>query len=215
VDIADHGTDVASIAAGSTYGVAKGAIVHSIKVSTLASGTASASALQCAVNWAASFAVKPAVVNMSYAAEPNTFSLRDAINNVTDIASVVFVKAAGNDSVDAFADRANRAPHAIITAASSDFDIFEPYSNFGSTVTVIAPGGNVRSIGNDGTLRSNVGTSFAAPLVTGVAATYLGTNPTASESVVRGTVMLNVSFGKISSVPSGTPNVFLFSNFLP
>ncbi len=90
------------------------------------------------------------------------------------------------------ADACQNSPagvQAAITVAASDItDTRWTWSNFGSCVDVIAPGVNVVSITDTSDTVMNflaTGTSQACPHVSGVAALYLQSNPTAPPSQVR------------------------------
>ena len=113
-------------------------------------------------------------------------------------AGVTVVVAAGNDAQDA----ANFRPAScddVITVAASDFRgrLVTRYSNFGATVEIMAPGGDVlrndSGNGNDGVLsmvqggyaRYN-GTSMAAPHVAGVAALLLEEDSTRTPAQILG-----------------------------
>lgn len=63
-DCADHGTAVASIVGGITYGVAKGVSITNVRVSDCAGG-GSTSGLISGVDWVTGNHIKPAVANMS------------------------------------------------------------------------------------------------------------------------------------------------------
>ncbi len=132
------------------------------------------------------------VINMSLgapvacSASPST---QAAINDAV-AAGVTVVVAAGNERRDA----ANSMPAScnnVITVAASDArgHLVERYSNFGPTVEIMAPGGDVRRDDNgdgqpdgvlsmvDGGYAFYNGTSMAAPHVAGAAALYLAQNP--------------------------------------
>jgi subtilisin family serine protease len=186
-----HGTAVASLAVGTTYGVAKNAILHSIRISYGSDGTATSANTDCGINWIAGHGIRPAVANWSFEGYPDAFSTRDAINNLTVNANISFVKAAGNRGIDAYQDRANRAVNEwVVGALDPTNDSFATFSNWGEnttpTVNMIAPGVNVLVADkyNPGFGKIGSGTSFAAPYVAGVIAQYLQNNPTATTVVV-------------------------------
>lgn len=113
-----HGTAVASVAAGTTYGVAKQAIMHSVRISSdHGAAMASEGAVLCGIDWIQNHFQSPAVVNFSYGMTPNYFAIRDAINCLIGCSNISFVKAAGNDGIDAYQDRANRSPYEIVVGA--------------------------------------------------------------------------------------------------
>jgi subtilisin family serine protease len=215
-DTDGHGTAMASIVGGNLAGVAKNVTLHSVRVST--NGSFSSSAATCGINWVASYAITPAVVNYSFSTVPSTNAVQTAIGNVTG-QGIVFVKAAGNDGVDAFLDRGNRATDALIVGAINPLnDTYLSFSNWGSTVTLHAPGEGVQcadALAN-GTIYYELcgGTSASAALVSGVVAAMLEKYPTASQSFLRGTLLGNATLGGLSGLPSGSPNVLLYSNFL-
>lgn len=186
-----HGTGVASIAVGTIHGVAKNATLHSVRISGDVAGTSTDAISTCGINWVASYGVRPAVANMSFGAIPNFFAIRDAINNVTTIANIPFVKSAGNASDDAYKDRANRATYEfVVGAVDPRYDTFAWFSNYGvsaaPSVNMLAPGVQVPMADkfNPGYEKLGDGTSFAAPYVTGVIAQYLHNNPTAPPWIV-------------------------------
>lgn len=112
-----HGTSVASAAAGSTFGVAKQAIIHPVRVEDAEPG-GYCDDIVSGLNWVWLNAQRPAVVNFSMGGVPNCFSVRDAMDALVAIDILVF-KAAGNDSIDAFQDRANRSAGSVIVGATT------------------------------------------------------------------------------------------------
>ncbi len=122
----------------------------------------------------------------------------NAINAARALNSVVIV-AAGNDNVDAANHRPANCFGVVTVAATNRAGSKAIYSNFGATVELAAPGGEVSSTVGDGVLstlntgtntpgtddyRFFEGTSMAAPHVSGVAALLLALNPSFSPDVV-------------------------------
>ena len=167
-----------------------------------------------AIRWAAGLPVPgvpanpdPAkVINMSLggdgacSASPSTQS---AINDAV-AAGVTVVVAAGNNAADAANDMPASCDN-VITVAASDYrgQLVTRYSNFGNTVEIMAPGGDVKrdddGDGNpdgvlsmiDGGYAFYNGTSMAAPHVSGVAALLLAADPSLTPAQVLTTIQNN------------------------
>lgn len=149
------------------------------------------------IRWAAGLSVpgvpnntSPArVINMSLGTPPGvpcsvSPSTQSAIDDAVAEGAVVVV-AAGNDAVDA-SQVSPASCNNVITVAANDAngDLETEYSNFGSTVEIMAPGGDVTPNPAGGVLSMVKGgyafyngTSMAAPHVSGVAALWLAVDP--------------------------------------
>ncbi|PNP78664.1 hypothetical protein FNYG_08010 [Fusarium nygamai] len=172
-----HGTHVAGIVGGKTYGVAKGCSLYAVKVIDKDGiGTMSniLQGLQWAVNHAKSKGItKKSIINASLGG-PYTKIGNDAVKAATDL-GITIVVAAGNEADDAAYYSPASAPSAITVAAidSSSYRTF--WSNFGKAVDIFAPGSDILSAGHlsdSGSVYMS-GTSMAAPHVAGLAAYFM------------------------------------------
>lgn len=120
--------------------------------------------------------------------------LQDAINQVVANKGVVVV-AAGNDGGDATQSAPGNCANVITVGAVGPTGALAYYSNTGSNVTLMAPGGDtgseLYSTWNDGTTTAGnmvygamAGTSMATPHVAGVVSLMLSINPALTYSTI-------------------------------
>jgi|GEM_PF-821268 len=215
IDSRGHGTGVASSAGGTTYGIAKGAILHPVRVND-SNKDAYCDDIVAGLDWVVGNAIRPAVTNLSFGGVPSCFSVRDAIEGVVN-AGITMVKSAGNEDYDAYQDRGNRAVGAIIVGASDYSDRRATFAtglaSYGSTITLFAPGYSVRVAwsGHDSDSQIKFGSSFSAPYVAGAAATYLQQSPYANAYAVRDVIRNSATAGALSNLGAGSPNLLLNS----
>ena len=214
IDADGHGTAMAGYAAGSSSGIATEATIHSVRLS--ATQTFQCSAVVSGVNWVLANLQRPAVINMSLSDVPGCFSIRDAIQGALDY-GVPVVKAAGNQGVDAFNDRGNRADLSIVVGATQEDGSRRigggADSNFGSVLDVFAPGSSTQTAGNlsnDGWAFSG-GTSGAAAYVSGVAALILQQLPYADPFLVQYIITESATAGVVANAGTGSPNRLIYS----
>lgn len=140
-------------------------------------------------------------------------TLDDAVGALTDAGAVV-VAAAGNEGIQACNTSPAGAPDAFSVAASSQSDVFAKFSNYGSCVSLVAPGVGITSdwIGSPTATQVESGTSMSAPLASGAAAQYLQANPGASVGSVKNNLKCSATSGALSGLPSrSTPNLLLYT----
>ncbi|MFN0138958.1 MAG: S8 family serine peptidase [Pyrinomonadaceae bacterium] len=214
-DCHGHGTHVAGIAGSSTYGVAKDAYLHAVRVLPC-NGSGQLSNLLSGVNWVTANRQLPAVANISLTAGGSSPAVETGITN-SIAAGVTYAIAAGNQAYDACNYTPARTPNAITVGATSDSDARTPYSNYGSCVDFFAPGHAVTSLShaNDADARVMNGTSMAAPAIAGAAALYLSGNPSANPSAVYNAIRTSATAGIVGSAGTGSPNLLLFTFTAP
>jgi subtilisin family serine protease len=204
-DCDGHGTHVAGIAAGTTYGVAKQANIYSLKILDC-SGDGTVSDMIEAVDWVAANRKLPAVINLSSgsgAHEAVDLAVRRAI-----AAGIVFVAASGNSNKLANDLSPGRVGEAITVGAIDQFDKRGYFSNYGSAVDLFAPGVDIVSAGHftDVSTATMTGTSMSAPYVAGIAALYLQANPNASPREIHQLIVGRATRDKVID-PVGSGNL--------
>jgi subtilisin family serine protease len=210
-DCNGHGTHVAGTVLGSTYGVAKEAIIHPVRVLDC-NGSGSMSGIIQGIDWLISNVEKPAVVNMSLGGNKSQ-ALNDAVTKATQ-RGIVFVVAAGNSSDDSCRYSPASAPEAITVAASGKTDRSTSFTSYGRCVDIYGPGEGITSAGitSDSSKDTMSGTSMASPHVAGAVALLLEQYPNGSVSDITSKLLGVATRGVISSVPSGTPNLMLYTD---
>jgi hypothetical protein len=188
-----HGTHTAGIAAGKYHGVAKNAVIHSVK--TMGNdGSGSYSNIIAGLNWILQDVKKNGwrgVVNMSLGGRSSA-SMNAAVKQLTD-AGVIVVASAGNSyRADACSQSPASAPESITVASTDKRDQLSSFSNIGSCVDILAPGSDIVSAGiaSDVAESTLSGTSMATPYVTGTVALILEKYPTATPAQVT-TYLMN------------------------
>ncbi len=208
-----HGTHVAGTVGGTTYGVAKGVRLIAVRVLDN-SGSGSTSGVIAGVDWVTGHhTTNPAVANMSLGGGAST-SLDNAVkNSIAD--GVTYAIAAGNSTANACNYSPARVPEAITVGSTTSSDALSSFSNYGSCVDILAPGSSITSAWHTSNTATNTisGTSMATPHVAGAAALYLFSNPTATPASIASALTSSATPNKISGLPSGTPNLLLYTLF--
>jgi len=142
---------------------------------------------------------------------------------------IVFVTAAGNEYPTGDGNACDydpgRLPYVITVGASSPQDLVSSYSNYGPCITLFAPGDGVTAAdngrdsaftqpqapaGSNTVVNTIYGTSFAAPIVAGIAALYLQNHPGASPATVKQAITSTAWLGKLQDTRPGvvgSPNL--------
>jgi subtilisin family serine protease len=203
-----HGTHVAGIAGGTTYGVAKGVRLHSVRVLDC-TDQGLTSDLIAGIDWVTANHSSPAVANISVL-NPLSQAVNDAVESAI-AAGITVVAAAGNSGVDACNVSPASAPDVITVGATTNTDSLAWWSNNGSCVDIFAPGDAIISDSNTSNTATMgaMGTSMASPFVAGAAALYLQANPLASPAQVTQAIKAGSTPNRMTSVPINTTNLML------
>jgi subtilisin family serine protease len=153
-DCHGHGTMIAAIAAGTTYGVAKNATLHSVRTLDCNKTDSAGGNTIAGIDWITNHVQKPAIANLSFHSRFFITSLDTALANSINMGGIAYAVAAGNALTGSPPDNAcNGSPShvpAAITVASIDptNDTRASDSNFGTCVDLFAPGVNILSAKN-------------------------------------------------------------------
>lgn len=229
-----HGTLVASLAAGTVFGIAKDASLEAVQVLP-ANGMGTTPPIAAGIDYVIAHRHSgPNVINMSINTNGLSTVLDAAVEKAIS-AGIIFVASAGNTNQSSCGISPGDASQIISVGATSytattttDSLWTDPpdASNYGPCVTVFAPGGGVwgADIGKLYTAAEEAatgcntapgsqtgacffsGTSVSAPLVAGVAALYLQNFPSASQLDVLQVILSSSIPGVIQNLPTTSPN---------
>ncbi|AKF82611.1 peptidase S8 [Myxococcus fulvus 124B02] len=211
-DCHGHGTHVAGTLGGSTWGVARAATLHSVRVIDC-EGEGTVSGIIAGIDWVTAHHQSPAVANLSLSLELSE-ALDQAVRNAVG-AGVTVVVAAGNRSVDACDHSPGRAAEALTVGATRLTDTRASFSNYGRCIDLFAPGEDIPSadIADDTASEVRSGTSMATPHVAGAAALYLETHPRATAAQVMDALAGAAMAGRVKEAGPGSPDLLLQAGF--
>lgn len=218
-DCNGHGTHVAGIVAGKTFGVAKGAIIVPVRVFPCGDGGTTSAVVSRGLQWILDNhpSGEPGVVNLSLGGivrsdyeDPIETKLQELID-----AGIVAVVSSGNAGAEVCGDRWQvspaRLPDAITVGASGKSDRYTSWSNWGSCLDIWAPGLDITSAKHNsrGSI-SMSGTSMSAPFVAGAAARLLEENPSMTPGEIALQITGNATNKRVGIPALGDPNRLLF-----
>jgi subtilisin family serine protease len=212
-DCHGHGTHVAGIAAGSTYGIAKNAQLKALRVLDCA-GNGQISDILAAIDYITINGARPSVANISINYPGSSPSVDEALIESIG-AGYNYTFSAGNTANDACFYGPGNTGHALNIGASWSEDERVPFSNYGTCVDMFAPGFDILSanIGApDASIYRN-GTSMSAPHVAGAVALYLQSVPYANMSMIKSALINNSTQDVLFNVGTGSPNRLLFLTY--
>ncbi len=181
-----HGTAITGIlAAQADNGLGVAGVAPGCRVMNLRAGTSRGLLEEDDVAAALLYAVENGarVVNMSFGDVALTPFLRDVIqfaytNNVLCVAS------SGNDGNDKI-HYPSGLNETLSVGASTQYDGRAPFSNFGFSLDLVAPGYQIYTTERNNSYGMVSGTSASSPFVTGVAGLILSRNPNLTAQTLR------------------------------
>merc|ERR1719384_47381 len=200
-----HGTHVAGTAGGNTFGVARGAVLHAMKV-CCGSGTN----INGGMDWIAQFAQKPAVMTMSLGSYTTPESSRVAVDAVVNSGVTVTVSA-GNRGTPSCDKSYTFIASAFGVGATNEDNRRASFSNYGTCNAIMAPGERIvsASSSSDTGRASKSGTSMAAPLAAGATVLLLEENPSLTPAEIRSELRGRATKNALSGLKTGDPNLLL------
>ncbi|KAH7268594.1 hypothetical protein MRS44_011136 [Fusarium solani] len=208
-----HGTHVAGIVGGVTYGVAKKTSIIGVQVTGASFG--SGAWILDGLDWTvrdiiSKNRVGKAVINMSLLTASST-----VVNNAVQAAidnGIPVVAAAGNSNIDSADWSPANLPAAITVAASNNNYQRWRNSNWGSVVDLFAPGESVTSAWytSSTSTYTTSGTSQAAPHVAGVVAYLLALEGPRTPAQIKARI-LGLATKNLISDRREVPNLLLYN----
>jgi len=177
-DINSHGTACAGIIAGaglseeSARGLAPAAYIIPVKVMN-DEGKGDSFAVVEGIVYAVERGAK--VINLSIGTQGDSKIVREAVDYAIEN-GVIIVASAGNEGEESVAFPANHKEVICVGAVDGNLN-HAPFSNFGETVDIVAPGVGIYTTTLDSGYKQFSGTSAAAPFISGAIAALLSENP--------------------------------------
>ena len=191
-DTEGHGTAGAGVIAAQTengIGIAGVAGTTSVYVLPLKifwdSGSCYTSDIINALDYAISQNVD--VINLSLGSTQYSQLEAEAIQRALNAGIVVVASAGNNGDLPTAGQYSYPASYdGVVSVGSiSENNCVSYFSNYNDKVTVVAPGENILATSLNNTYENHSGTSFSAPIVSGIAAVLLGENPTNTPEQIK------------------------------
>lgn len=231
IDQNSHGTHCAGLVGAinntiDVVGVAPGVELNGVQVLDK-NGSGSLSGVINGINYViqqkkTKYAKEAVIMNLSLGMQTGTTAY-NAMDNAVQAAinaGVIVCIAAGNSSSDVKFSSPSRVSSAIVVGSYGSSNKFSYFSNFGSGVSVLAPGENILSTVPGNTTAFMSGSSMSTPQAAGWCALYLSQpgNLLKTQSQVRAAITSipqNSSNPAITGVRTGTTNKSVYINFTP
>lgn len=147
-------------------------------------GYASYSNIASAITYAAQNGVR--IVNISIGGTTSSSALQSAVNYAWSMGTVVFASA-GNGGSNAPYYPAG-CQYVVAVGATDSTNTWQSWSNYGTFLSVVAPGVNIYTTTEGGGYGYEAGTSYSSPIAAGVGALMLSYAPSLSASALVSTL---------------------------
>ena len=206
-DCDGHGTHVSGTIGGATYGIAHNIQLRGIKVLNCA-GAGTTYTVAQGLLYVLSHLTGRDVINLSlgYSSRDSTI---EAILNDLMAAGVFVAAAAGNENANGCLHFPSAQVGVVSVASSTSWDQRSSFSDFGSCVTLFAPGSSITSARLGGGSAILSGTSMATPHVVGAAAQVMQLQPSLTPAQITAVLVGRATQGAVTDT-QGSPNLLLY-----
>lgn len=212
-DCNGHGTNVASIAGGTVYGVAKGVLLYAVKVLDC-NGEGTIFTVLAGLDVVASHrsATRATVINLSLSA-PSDSSLNSEVTSLVLGSGIAVVVAAGNSQGNvADYSPSGAANITVVTATDSSDSFATDFANWGANFA--APGVDIIAAWNtsDTAVEITTGTSMASPHAAGTLTLYWALIANKQDAVgAMATMISHGTYNVVTHVPQGPVPPLVYS----